>query len=87
MNSFHEKNVIEFRGAVRTGPWVPWHPLGLNNGCQAPVLRTAFSLKNYGFRENHEKQVTYSAFANFWHPSCSESNCAPVYDATLTLLL
>ena len=57
-------------------PRVPRHPLRLDNGCQAPVLRTAISLKNCGFRENHEKQVTYSAFANFWHPSYSESNCA-----------
>ena len=26
---------------------------------------------------NHENQVTDSAIFCFWHPSCSESNCAP----------
>ena len=69
---------ISFPGAqLERVPQVPGYTLRLDNGCQASVLRTAFSLKNCGFRENHEKQVTYSAFANFWHPSCSESNCTP----------
>ena len=35
-------------------PWVPGHPLRLDNGCKAPVLRTILSLEIYELRENNE---------------------------------
>ena len=46
-------------------PRVPGHPLRLDNGCQAPILRTILNLKIYQFRENDEKWVGFSEFSQF----------------------
>ena len=51
-------------------PRVPRHPLKLSNGCQAPVLRRAFSFKDCLLLKIHEKRSKILAFQWSWHPSC-----------------